>query len=298
MNINRSMRTHCRRPKRAQVRALFLGRDPDSILVCWIGIIASAALTVWLGIWVALEFTLYAPGPTHLGMITLAALFFADWLSGLVHWATDTWFNEHGRLRSVVSIAREHHLYPHHILGYGFREYVAFSSWPTLVLIAPPSLMLTLGLSGSTIVFDIVFTCLIVSVVMFFGTYAHRLGHQRSDNCLVRWLQRGHLLIDPRYHSLHHRGNHDTHYCVINGWANIICDHVGFWRLAEQLIERTTRQVARQNDHEWFRRFRTDPNFPPGGIVLEASRTQKEKSLQSWASSAAALSKSSVSPST
>ena len=111
MNINRSMRTHCRRPKRAQVRALFLGRDPDSILVCWIGIIASAALTVWLGIWVALEFTLYAPGPTHLGMITLAALFFADWLSGLVHWATDTWFNEHGRLKassrspgSIISI--------------------------------------------------------------------------------------------------------------------------------------------------------------------------------------------------
>ena len=266
------------RPKRAPMHALFLDSDRNSILVCWIGIVANAALIAWTGVWVVREFASYAPGPLYLGLITLVALFFADWFSGFVHWATDTWFDE-VRLTSLISIAREHHLYPHHILAYRFRHYVAYSSWPTLVLVGPFALLLTLGLTRSTATFGAVLSCLIVSATMFFGTYAHRLGHRQSDNRLVRWMQRRRLLIDPRYHSLHHRGNHDTHYCVINGWANIVCDRIGFWRLAERLIEQISGAVARQNDHQWFERFRADPTFPLGRITLEAARSAEKRNL-------------------
>lgn len=264
------------RPKRPGVRALFLDRDRELVLICWIGIVGNAALIVWTGVWIIYEFASYAPGPLHLVLIILVALFFADWLSGFVHWATDTWFDECG-LKHIISIAREHHLYPHHILGYGFRDYVAYSSWPTLLLVGPISILLTLGLPRSTATFEALLICLIVSATMFFGTYAHRLGHQRSGNVLVRWLQRRRLLIDPQYHSLHHRANHDTHYCVINGWANIVCDRIGFWRWAEWLIERISGAVARQNDHQWFERFHADPTFPPGRIALEAVRAVERK---------------------
>lgn len=253
-----------------------MDRDRDSILICWLGIVANAALIAWTGIWVARAFVPYAPGPSVLGLTTLVALFVADWLSGFVHWLTDTWFDER-RLSSLISIAREHHIYPHHILAYGFCDYVAYSSWPTVVLVGPISLLLTLGLTSSTATFEAVLICLIVSATMFFGTYAHRLGHRRSNNRLVRWLQRRHLLIDPQYHSLHHRGNHDTHYCVINGWANIVCDRIGFWRLAERLIERISGAAARHNDHQWFDRFRSDPSFPPGRIELEAARAADKR---------------------
>jgi len=187
----------------------------------------------------------------------LLALFLADLFSGFVHWGTDTWFDEIWWARTIL-IAREHHLFPHHIVGYGFRDYVAFSSWPVAVTIGPLVLVLTFAVAPSSSIFDVVGICLTIATVMVFGTYAHRLGHQKTDAPAIALLQKAHLLMSPRHHSVHHRDNHDIRYCVINGWANHVCDAIGFWRILETLVRRTTGAVARSNDHVWFKRFEAD----------------------------------------
>ena len=161
----------------------------------------------------------------------LGALFLADFFSGGVHWFTDTWFDEvvGGR---VIAIAREHHLYPRHIVGYGFRDYVAYSSWPSILVIGPILLFLTLAIQASLLTFNLVCIFAVIAAIMSFGTYAHRLGHIEAKSRIVRFLRPRTPSVDgsAAYHAVHHRGNHDIRYCVVNGWANHVCDRVGFWR--------------------------------------------------------------------
>jgi hypothetical protein len=239
------------------IRPLFLACDRTQALTCWIGIVGNALLIVGGAAWLVDH---RAAATISVLPTLLLALFLADLFSGFVHWLSDTWFDEAFSER-IVSIAREHHLFPQHIIGYGFRDYVAFSSWPTVVTWGPIGLMLVLLPDATPIVFDGVVVCVIVSTIMFFGTHAHRLGHKRADGPIGRFLQDTHLLMSPRHHGVHHGGNHDIRYCVVNGWANHVCDRIGFWRVLERLVTCATGAVARRNDHEWFARFNQDPTF-------------------------------------
>ena len=48
---------------------------------------------------------------------------------------------------------------------------------------------------------------------------------------------------------------------VVNGWANHVCDRLGFWRGLEKLIEMTTGAVPRTHDHVCFALFERDRLF-------------------------------------
>jgi len=225
----------------------------------WVGAATNLILIFWLSTWVVIH---YGTDTTAIDLFIslVAALFLADVVSGWVHWATDTWFDEIISPR-VISIAREHHLYPHHVIGYPFRDYVAFSSWPTVLLIGPVGLLLTLVSPPHPLVFDSVLVCLIISAIMIFGTHAHRLGHRKSTWRIVKAMQACHLLLTPKHHGVHHRDNHDIRYCVINGWADYVLDYARVWRAFEQLVYWLTGAIPRRNDYEWFARKRGDPMF-------------------------------------
>ncbi len=238
--------------KRA-VTPLFLECDRSQVITSWVGVVAFIVLILWYVTWLAWHSGLAAEQLHVLPVTVIVGLFLADLVSGAVHWATDTWFDEKLWTR-VISIAREHHIHPHHILGYGIRDYLAYSAWPTLLFLGPIGLVLTLATTPSSWVLHGVVVLFVISVCMLFGTYAHRLGHRRSGWAIVRFLQRCHLLIDTCHHNVHHRDNHDIRYCVINGWANYVCDRTGFWRGLEWLIRRLTGAVPRRNDHEWWAR--------------------------------------------
>ena len=247
---------------RRTVKPLYLECDRSQIITCWVGIAIFTAMIVWYAAWLLPAFTMGGMA-LYLLPVTLAiAWFLADLVSGVVHWGTDTWFDEVLSER-VISIAREHHLHPHHIVGYGFRDYVAYSTWPALLLLGPPGLIMTLLCGRSALVFHLMVVVEVIAVTMFFGTYAHRLGHRKSDWAIVRFLQRWHFLIDVRHHNVHHRDNHDIQYCVVNGWANIVCDRIGFWRWLERMIYRFTGAIPRDNDHLWFARYQ--PHSPRRG---------------------------------
>ena len=232
----------------------------------------SQAILTWLGVF--LNFTLISysiywltQNLDRIGLdwpwfvaALLVGLFIADFLSGLVHWASDTWFDEIMSER-VVSIAREHHIYPYHITGYGLRDYLGYSSWPAALLIGPVVLILMLPDTASDAAFLAIFICTEAAVFMVFGTYAHWLGHVRTRSRVVHFLRRCRFLISPDYHKVHHIGGRDVRYCVINGWANPICDRTRVWRGLEKLVHALTGAVPGRNDHEWSVRFAEDPSF-------------------------------------
>ena len=244
------------------VQPLFLECDRPQIITCWTGIVLFVLLILWYAVWLVSNRQVMGSPMVSMPIALLSGLFLADLFSGFVHWGSDTWFDETGWTR-VVSIAREHHIHPHHILGYGVRDYVAYSTWPALLILGPVGLLVTLAFNPGLVIFHGVVVLFVVSVFMFFGSYTHALGHTNTNSKVIRLAQRYRLLISPRYHSVHHRDNHDIRYCVINGWANYICDPIGFWRGLEWAVQHLTGAVPRKNDHEWFAHH--DPCSPRRG---------------------------------
>jgi plasmanylethanolamine desaturase len=88
-----------------------------------------------------------------------------------------------------------------------------------------------------------------------FERYCMRLsvGHPRS--AFIRVAQKMHLVISPEHHWVHHREDQIVRYCVINGWANYLCDRLHVWRRLEWLIRMLTGAVPRRDDLDWQRRY-------------------------------------------
>ncbi len=176
-------------------------------------------------------------------------LFVGDFATGAVHWALDTWFDE-AALGRLVLIAREHHSHPHHILGYRFLEHATLGSGPSVLVLGP--LMAATAMTGEgAFAFGLMLVWTIVAVCLFFGTSLHNLGHRPARSRLIRGLQRYHLLITPSYHAQHHRPPQMERYCVVNAWANPICDRLGVWRLFERCVTRLTGAEPRIDDIAW-----------------------------------------------
>jgi Lipid desaturase domain len=184
----------------------------------------------------------------------LAGYFCADFASGLVHWAMDTWFSG-AVLGRAVAIAREHHTHPRNILAYGFLEHAALGSAPSAVFIGLSATITACHANSPTSYFFMIIW-LVTSTCLLFGTSLHNLGHKRPRSALVRMAQTMHLIISPEHHLVHHRGGQIARYCVINGWANYPCDRLHVWRGLERLVRTLTGAVPRSDDHDWQRRYR------------------------------------------
>jgi plasmanylethanolamine desaturase len=208
----------------------------------------------------------YVGGGWYEGLILiLVGYFVADFMSGLVHWSIDTWFDEM-RLGRIVSIAREHHTHPQNILGYGFLEHAALGSVGSVVLMGP-TVLLTSTFQGDTswclmVIWTVTATCLL------FGTSFHNLAHKRTSNKLVLWLQRAGFVISPKHHWAHHRVQ-TIRYCTISGWADHVCDALRVWRGLEILVRKLSGATPRANDSEWQRIFLETGTLTPPSILPE-----------------------------
>lgn len=139
----------------------------------------------------------------------------ADGLSGLVHYGADNYGSPRWPILgdALIRPFREHHEHPERMLDHGVLER---SGGPALLasfvltlalLVRGPGLVelgllaFALGLGG--------FTALTNEV--------HALAHRTEVPRWVRALQRSGIFLSPEAHSLHHRGRHDTHYCITSG---------------------------------------------------------------------------------
>jgi ubiquitin-conjugating enzyme E2 variant len=171
--------------------------------------------------------------------LILAALplgyFLADFGTGAAHWFCDTFFEENTFLIGPLLIRsfRDHHRDQLGITRHAFLELngnnccAVFPVAASLLLLDPSNGPLRLFAYSTLLSF-----CL--------GTVAtnqlHRWAHEPRPNAFARLLQRLHLVLTPEHHAVHHAPPHRAHYCVTNGWANLLLERIRFWRFAERVL--------------------------------------------------------------
>jgi hypothetical protein len=190
----------------------------------------------------------------------LLGYFLADFASGLVHWSMDTWFDER-TLGRAIAIAREHHTHPQNIIGYGFLEHAALGSAPSAVFIGLASIVTALLFPVSIATYSLMMIWFVISMCLLFGTSFHNLCHKRTKSVLIRLLQKMYLVVPPGHHWVHH-GDQTVRYCVINGWANYVCDLFQVWRGLERLVSALTGAEPRRDDLIWQHQYKKTGTLP------------------------------------
>jgi hypothetical protein len=218
--------------------------------------ILGACLNVLVLSWAVARLAGHLESAWHPGLIAgcllgfALATFAADLTSGLLHWAFDTWFSTtKGAFRRMVSIVREHHVKPDEIFSFRFATDSGMLSWfggsGAFVL-----LMLSRIVGDRPVV--VVTLCLaavIYSIDVSLMFEYHKWGHRRRRGRLARAAQACGLLLSPDHHLRHHRDEHDSHYCLINGLADRTLGELGLFRGLERVITAVTGVEPRAEDH-------------------------------------------------
>ena len=165
------------------------------------------------------------------------SLVWGDLVSGLVHWAADTYFSEDTPVvgPSLVKPFRMHHLYPRDICTHNFVATVG-----NVCIIAVPILLGCLFLlwqwpGSGWLEFGILCLTLMSAATVATNQF-HKWAHQEQPSRLVRRLQRVHLVLKPSHHQVHHTSPFNVHYCITNGWLNPLLNRIRFFRGLERAL--------------------------------------------------------------
>jgi hypothetical protein len=188
---------------------------------------------------------------------TVLGMTLADFVSGVLHWMFDTWFDElRPQLRRMVVVVREHHIRPNAIHQTRWYHDTGPLSVIALGVNLPLLLPMVLGGPPGALGYAAVWTGLVADLCIVFMLEFHKLGHKPRARGPLGWLQRAHLLCSPSHHGAHHSGIHDYNYCIVNGLSDHLLSRRGFWRALEQAITRLTGAQPRQNDRIWLEKYR------------------------------------------
>lgn len=169
------------------------------------------------------------PVPLSIPLKAASALLVVDVLSGLFHWLEDSYGRPDwpvtGRLITQANIL--HHFDPHH-----FTRHAWWPSARVLVVLVGCcfALVRALGFRG--------WPLWLMAAIGVNANEIHKWAHRSSarNGWAISALQTLGLLQSPGHHARHHRGNKDSHYCVVTNYANPVLDRLGAWRLLESLI--------------------------------------------------------------
>jgi plasmanylethanolamine desaturase len=206
-------------------------------------LLLAGALVAWNAARFAAEPRVFA---WWLPLALLAGALAADLVSGLVHWAADTWGHE-----SLVFFGprflrpfRVHHVNPDDILERDFVDLngdVALLACPVLLGAALTSLSDELSSAASVFLAAFATFSLPTNLV-------HRWAHQAQPPRLAAWLQRHGLILSRAVHLGHHTAPHTSHYCIATGWCNAALESLGFFPALERAIESLTGARPRSDE--------------------------------------------------
>lgn len=167
----------------------------------------------------------------------LLGLVFGDFVTGLVHWAADTYGEESTPVigRSLVRPFRIHHVLPLEICEHGLVETIG----NTCILAAPLlTLFVVIAASGETSAAAAftVFTAIATVGVTVATNQVHKWAHQAEPPRVVRLLQRARIILSPEHHRTHHAAPFKSSYTITNGWLNPLLNRTSFFRRLEGLL--------------------------------------------------------------
>jgi ubiquitin-conjugating enzyme E2 variant len=185
------------------------------------------------------------------GVMLLGGALVADFVSGLVHWAADTWGNQHWPIvgPTLIRSFREHHVDQTAITRHDFVE----ANGATALVLLPFVVAVHLFLPGSPAAWIarhelVTVFALSLSFCVLMTNQVHKWAHAERPPVIVRLLQRAGVLLTAAHHQRHHAGDHLSHYCITTGWLNPVMDRSGFFRMSEAAIQRVSPLRPREDD--------------------------------------------------
>jgi hypothetical protein len=177
-------------------------------------------------------------GPIVLDVMSgVACLFAVDFITGVLHWAEDTWTAPgHSKLLDEY-IVRDN--IGHHRQPGGIR---AGSYWET------NKVCITLAFSVTCLLVVCgvhAWQAYLIVLLASQSNQVHKWGHCANPPRPVRWLQRTGFLQSTAHHAAHHKRPYATRFCTMTNYLNPMLDAIRFWRGLEWLMERCGVRVQR-----------------------------------------------------
>jgi ubiquitin-conjugating enzyme E2 variant len=191
-----------------------------------------------------------APRAFHSPSLALCAFMvgfvLADFVSGFVHWAADTWGTLEWPIigKALIRPFREHHVDQKEITRHDFVETNGNNCF---ISIAPAAGAACLPQDTAFMFFLSAMTFALCLAI--FGTNQfHKWSHMDEPPRAVALLQRANLVLPPDHHSIHHTPPYAKYYCITVGWLNEALYRVRFFQVLERVITATTGLVPREDD--------------------------------------------------
>jgi ubiquitin-conjugating enzyme E2 variant len=143
-----------------------------------------------------------------------------DLLSGLLHFALDSWGSAHTPFigQAFIRPFREHHVKPREIAEHDFVELNGSSCLACLPILGMAVAMPV----TSTLWMSLQAFLLFISLGACATNQCHMWAHTDAKSAprVVRWAQRHRLVLSPAHHQLHHTAPFNAYFCMANGWLN------------------------------------------------------------------------------
>jgi ubiquitin-conjugating enzyme E2 variant len=193
------------------------------------GIFVAVLVMGWLVTRVASEPAAYRALP----IAGLVGLIIADFMSGMIHWACDTWGSTSTPILGQLAIRtfREHHVDEKAIIGHDFVE-TNGHNYALSVIVSVGGLLADSPWWQACLLSAAVFVALTSQI--------HKWAHMETAPWLVRVLQKCGVILSPAHHAGHHRAPHTRNYCITVGWLNPVLRAIRFFEAFEATITAVT----------------------------------------------------------
>jgi ubiquitin-conjugating enzyme E2 variant len=176
----------------------------------------------------------------------LLALLLADFFSGLVHWAADTWgkYDKNSPTASWVRPFRHHHIDPQSIVRHNFVERNGSATLFVLPIVGVA--LFIQPIPYISFVFKL--TLILFSLAINLTNQHHAWAHSKNTPKIVFWLQKHHVILNKSIHNFHHTKPFASTYCITTGWLNPFMEKIKFFPTLEVIIYKITGLIPREDD--------------------------------------------------
>ena len=178
----------------------------------------------------------------------LLAYLAADLVSGVVHWAGDSWGTPEWPLfgSSLIRPFREHHVEQTAITRHDFIE-TNGSNCLVSTPVALVALLIPLDDGDSLTIFSVAFLGSL-TLWVFATNQFHKWAHLANPPPFIDWFQKLHLILPPAHHAIHHCPPFTRYYCITVGWLNWPLTKIRFFPFMERVVSALSGAVPRRDD--------------------------------------------------